>query len=312
MNQISMAPIVNKICLRSHRSRTIERQKEEKYLSESRFDGPATLEPSRCQQGTDVADERFSLQGKTVAITGASSGFGHHFAGVLHGAGANVVLGARRTEKLEDRVASLASTECEALAVTLDVNDADSCRAFLETGASRFGQIDVLINNAGVQSGAKTYTMIDESDWDHVLDTNLKSAWRLSSLFTEMVRNNDGQSEGNIINIASITAYRTIKGQFPYAVSKAALVKATEVMALEGSRYGIRVNALAPGYILTDVSRLLLESDRADEFMKGIPMRRYGEFEDLDGPLLLLASDTSSYMTGSTIVIDGGHICAEL
>ncbi len=259
-----------------------------------------------------MADERFSLQGKTVAITGASSGFGHHFAGVLHGAGANVVLGARRTEKLEDRVASLASTECEALAVTLDVNDADSCRAFLETGASRFGQIDVLINNAGVQSGAKTYTMIDESDWDHVLDTNLKSAWRLSSLFTEMVRNNDGQSEGNIINIASITAYRTIKGQFPYAVSKAALVKATEVMALEGSRYGIRVNALAPGYILTDVSRLLLESDRADEFMKGIPMRRYGEFEDLDGPLLLLASDTSSYMTGSTIVIDGGHICAEL
>ena len=259
-----------------------------------------------------MADERFSMRDKTVAITGASSGFGHHFAGVLHGAGANVVLGARRTEKLEDRVASLESGDAEALAVTLDVNDADSCRAFLETGASHFGQVDVLINNAGVQSGAKTYTMIDEADWDHVLDTNLKSAWRLSNLFTEMVRNNDNQSEGNIINIASITAYRTIKGQFPYAVSKAALVKATEVMALEGARYGIRVNALAPGYILTDVSRLLLESDRADEFMKGIPMRRYGEFEDLDGPLLLLASDTSSYMTGSTIVIDGGHICAEL
>ncbi|MEM7364365.1 MAG: SDR family oxidoreductase, partial [Pseudomonadota bacterium] len=216
-------------------------------------------------------EERFSMRGKTVAITGASSGFGHHFAGVLHGAGANVVLGARRMERLNDRVDSLQSEDNEAIAVTLDVNDAESCESFLETGASHFGRIDVLINNAGVQAGAKTYTMIDEADWDYVLDTNLKSAWRLSNLYTELVQRNVEQQHGNIINIASITAYRTIKGQFPYAVSKAALVKATEVMALEGARYGIRVNALAPGYILTDVSRLLLESDRADDFMKGIP-----------------------------------------
>ena len=93
---------------------------------------------------------------------------------------------------------------------------------------------------------------------------------------------------------------------------KAALVKVTEVMALEAARFGIRVNSLAPGYILTDVSRVLLESERSDDFRKGIPMRRYGEFNDLDGPLLLLASDASSYMTGSTIVVDGGHICSEL
>ena len=199
-----------------------------------------------------------------------------------------------------------------AIAVTLDLNDAGSCESFLETAASYFVRIDVLINNAGVETGAKTYTMIDEADWDYLLDTNLKSAWRLSNIYTELLQRNAEQQHGNIINIASITAYRTIKGQFPYAVSKAALVKATEVMALEGARYGIRVNALAPGYILTDVSRLLLESDHADDFMKGIPMRRYGEFEDLDGPFLLLASDSPSYMTGSTIVIDGGHICAEL
>jgi NAD(P)-dependent dehydrogenase (short-subunit alcohol dehydrogenase family) len=95
-------------------------------------------------------------------------------------------------------------------------------------------------------------------------------------------------------------------------VSKAALVKATEIMALEGARYGVRVNALAPGYILTDVSRVLLERDRSDTFVKGIPMRRYGQFEDLNGPLLLLASDASQYMTGSVVVVDGGHICAEL
>ena len=144
-----------------------------------------------------------------------------------------------------------------------------------------------------------------------MLDTNLKSVWQISKMYTERVVKSE-QKGGNIINISSITAYRTIKGQFPYAVSKAALVKATGVMALEGARFGIRVNSLAPGYILTDVSRLLLESEQADEFRKGIPMRRYGEFEDLDGPLLLLASDASAYMTGSTIVVDGGHICSEL
>ena len=170
--------------------------------------------------------------------------------------------------------------------------------------------MDILINNAGVEAGAKTYTMIDDEDWDYVFDTNLKAAWRLSKFFTQWIADNG--TTGSIVNIASITAFRTIKGQFPYAVSKAALVKATEIMALEGARYGVRVNALAPGYILTDVSRVLLESERSEQFVKGIPMRRYGEFADLDGPLLLLASDASRYMTGSVVVVDGGHICAEL
>lgn len=257
--------------------------------------------------------ELFDLTGKNIAVTGASSGFGHHFAGVLAAAGASVVLGARRTEKIAERVDEIneAGGGGKAAGLELDVNNPESCQAFLEQAVKEFGPVDVLVNNAGVEAGAKTYTMIDEDDWDYVLDTNLKSAWRLSKLYTEAVAGS-GQQGGNIINIASITAYRTIKGQFPYAVSKAALVKATEVMALEGARYGIRVNALAPGYILTDVSRVLLESERSDTFVKGIPMRRYGEFEDLDGPLLLLASDASRYMTGSTVVVDGGHICAEL
>ena len=253
----------------------------------------------------------FSLKGKNIAITGASSGFGHHFAGVLAGAGANVILGARRAEKIADRVSEINQSGGRALGIPLDVTIPDSCAEFLHQSEEAFGTVDVLINNAGVEAGAKTYAMIDEDDWDFVLDTNLKSVWRLSKMYTESVVKNK-QSEGNIINVASITAYRTIKGQFPYAVSKAALVKATEIMALEGARYGIRVNSLAPGYILTDVSRVLLESERSDSFVKGIPMRRYGEFEDLDGPLLLLASDGSRYMTGSTVVVDGGHIVSEL
>ncbi|MDE0990725.1 MAG: SDR family oxidoreductase [Pseudomonadales bacterium] len=253
----------------------------------------------------------FSLKGKNIAITGASSGFGHHFAGVLSAAGANVILGARRADKIADRVSEINQSGGRALGIPLDVTIPDSCADFLHQAEEAFGPVDVLINNAGVEAGAKTYAMIDEDDWDFVLDTNLKSVWRLSKMYTESVVKNK-QSEGNIINVASITAYRTIKGQFPYAVSKAALVKATEIMALEGARYGIRVNSLAPGYILTDVSRILLESERSDTFVKGIPMRRYGEFEDLDGPLLLLASDGSRYMTGSTVVVDGGHIVSEL
>lgn len=255
--------------------------------------------------------DRFKLDGLTVAVTGASSGFGHHFAGVLAAAGARVVLGARRIDKIEERVASLRAQGAQAFGVPLDVNDGASLSAFLDAAWEATGSLDVLINNAGVEAGAKTYTMIDEEEWDFVLDTNLKSVWRASKLYTEKVGAH-GQAGGNIVNISSITAYRTIKGQFPYAVSKAGLTKATEVLALEGARFGIRVNALAPGYILTDVSRVLLESPNSEEFRKRIPQRRYGDFEDLDGPLLLLASGASSWMTGSTIVVDGGHLCAEL
>jgi NAD(P)-dependent dehydrogenase (short-subunit alcohol dehydrogenase family) len=255
--------------------------------------------------------DRFSLQGKNVVVTGASSGFGHHFAGILAEAGANVMLGARRIEKIQQRVDEINSAGGCATGATLDVNDELSLTAFLDAAEKTYGPIDVLVNNAGIEAGAKTYTMIDEEEWDNVMNTNLKSVWRLSKMYTERVIKNE-QDGGNIINITSISAYRTIKGQFPYAVSKAALIKATEIMALEGARFGIRVNSLAPGYILTDVSRLLLEGERSENFRKGIPMRRYGEFEDLDGPLMLLASDASSYMTGSTIVVDGGHICNEL
>lgn len=254
----------------------------------------------------------FRLDGKTALITGASSGFGHHFAGVLAAAGANVVLGARRTDKIQARVEEINGFDGgRAIGVTLDVLNADSMATFLQAGIDEFGQVDILVNNAGVESGAKTYATITEDDWDSVLDTNLKALWHLSKLFSEYIGAEKTRT-GSIINIGSITAWRTIKGQFPYAVSKAAVKKATEVMALEGARFGLRVNSLAPGYILTDVSRLLLESEKSDAFKSRIPQRRYGEFEDLDGPLLLLASDAASYMTGVSIVVDGGHICSEL
>lgn len=255
--------------------------------------------------------ERFRLDGKTLAVTGASSGLGRHFAGTLAQAGAHVVLGARRTAATLTRVEEINAAGGRATGLELDVLERGSVERFLDAAFEVNGRLDVLINNAGVQAGAKTYTMIDEQDWDDVIDTNLKGAWLLSKLYSERVAAR-GQAGGNIINIASITAWRTIKGQFPYAVSKAALVKATEIMALEGAKLGIRVNALAPGYVLTDISRVLLQSERAESFVKRVPMRRFGAFEDFDGPLLLLASDASAYMTGSTLVVDGGHLCAEL
>jgi NAD(P)-dependent dehydrogenase (short-subunit alcohol dehydrogenase family) len=253
----------------------------------------------------------FQLGNKNVVITGASSGIGSHFAGVLCEAGANVVLGARREDKIQARVDELCAVGGHASGLKLDVRDASSIATFLEAARETYGPIDVVINNAGIEPGAKTYMMIDDDDWDDVMETNLKAVWRISKAYTEQVIES-GRKHGNIINISSITDTRAVKGQFPYSVSKGALTRMTEVMALEAARYGIRVNALAPGYFLTDVSRVLLESEKAPEFVLGIPMRRLGEFSDLDGPLMLLASDASSYMTGSVVVVDGGHICASL
>ena len=255
--------------------------------------------------------EPFDVNGKVIAITGASSGFGHHFAGVLARHGAITILGARRTEKLSERVTEISSNGGSAQAYKLDVTDKASITQFLDQTFAEYGRIDVLINNAGVEAGAKTYQTTEEEDWDYVIDTNLKSAWMVSKLYTERVISHE-QEKGNVIMVSSITDSRTIKGQFSYAVSKGGMTRMTEVMALEAAKFNIRVNALAPGYFLTDLSRLLLESDLAEEFTKGIPMRRTGDFPDLDGPLLLLASDASRYMTGSILVVDGGHICASL
>jgi len=254
--------------------------------------------------------DRFRLDGQTIAITGASSGFGHHFAGVLAQAGARLVLGARRIEKIEERVAEIRSLGGEAIGLALDVCEKESLAAFLDASWDAYGRLDVLVQNAGVIA-PKSYLATDEDEWGRILDTNLKSVWLGAKLYTERVTAH-GQASGNIVNIGSIAAYRHIKGQFAYAVSKAGIAKATEVLALEGARYGIRVNALAPGYFSTDTSRSLVEGPKGGDFAKGIPQRRYGEFEDLDGPLLLLASDASRYMTGSTVVVDGGHICASL
>jgi NAD(P)-dependent dehydrogenase (short-subunit alcohol dehydrogenase family) len=255
--------------------------------------------------------EKFSLRGKVAALSGASTGIGRHLAGTLAQGGATVVLGARSVDKLNDRVAEIRATGGSAAAVELDVRDARSIGAFFDVVDAQFGGADILVNNAGIEAGAHTYITLTSDAWDAVLDTNLKGAWLMAQTFTQRIvaRRKPG---GVVVNVSSITSERTTKGIFPYAVSKAALNHATRVMALEGAKHNIRVNALAPGYIYTNVSKALLDSDVAEEFVRRIPQRRLGEFSDLDGPLLLLASDASGYMTGSIVVVDGGHTVSSL
>lgn len=244
------------------------------------------------------------LTGKTVLVTGASSGLGHHFAKVLSGAGAQVALVARRREKLENLAAEINGAGGKALAVGMDVTDRSSVTAALDEIAEDLAVPNVLINNAGTASGAAALDVTD-ADWRKVMDTNLDGAWIVAQETARRMRDGDG---GNIVNTASILGFRVSMGVAPYAISKAGIVQMTKVLALELARFGIRVNALAPGYIETELNNDYLNSDGGKAMIKRVPMRRAGRLTDLNGPLLLLASDASAYMTGSVIQVDGGHL----
>jgi NAD(P)-dependent dehydrogenase (short-subunit alcohol dehydrogenase family) len=257
-----------------------------------------------------MSEDQFSLAGRTVLVTGASSGLGHHMAKLLAEAGARVVLAARRVDRLEARVEELRAAGHEAMAVAMDVVDRASVEAGLDAAAEAFDLPDVVVNNAGVEAGVFTYMTLDEADWDAVMGTNVKGAWLVSrEISRRWVSAGRG---GNLVNVASILAFRQQKGVTPYAVSKAGLVQLTKQIALEGARYGIRANAIAPGYFHSAVSSRLLESDEFAEFAKKIPQRRAGELGDYDGALLLLASEASAHMTGQTVTVDGGHLVSSL
>ncbi len=253
----------------------------------------------------------FRIDGQVVLLTGASSGIGRHLAGTLAEAGGRVVLGARRADALTERVEEIRAQGGEAVAAPLDVRDLASVRAFFDAAETAFGPAQILVNNAGMEAGAKTYFDLDDDGWDAVLETNLRGAWWMTREMTQRIVAHRLPG-AVVVNMSSITSERVTKGIFPYAVSKAGLDQATRVMALEGAKHGVRVNALAPGYIYTNVSKALLDSDVADAFVKRIPQRRLGHFEDLEGPLLLLVSDASRYMTGSIVVVDGGHRVSSL
>ncbi len=247
----------------------------------------------------------FNLQGKSVLITGASSGFGAHFAEVLAQEGAHVILAARRTDKLEETAAKVVEIGSSAQTLAMDVSDADSVqRAF-----SQIDRLDCLINNAGINTLGASHSLSEE-EWDKVIDTNLKGVWLNTKHAIQFWK--ERAQTGNIINIASIVGLRVANQLPPYAASKAACIHYTKSVALDYARDNIRCNAICPGYFETDINRDFMESPAGQKQVSRIPYKRMGQLKELNGPLLLLVSDASSYMSGSVISVDGGHLCSTL
>ena len=248
------------------------------------------------------------LTGRVALVTGASGGLGAHFAEVLAGAGAYVAVAARRIEACSAVCDSIRVAGGEAHPFTMDVADATSVKAAVAAIEKHFGRLDILVNNAGIAAPAPALDL-DEARWDAVLDTNLKGAFLTAQAAARIMKRNGG---GAIVNVASILGLRVAGQVAAYAASKAGLIQLTKALALEWARHGVRVNALCPGYIETDINRDFFASEAGKAMLKRVPQRRLGQPSDLDGPLLLLCSDASAYMTGSVITVDGGHLVSSL
>ncbi|MFA7669887.1 MAG: SDR family NAD(P)-dependent oxidoreductase [Burkholderiaceae bacterium] len=254
-------------------------------------------------------NELFNLAGKTALVTGAAGGLGAHFSRTLAGAGARVVLAGRRLAPLQALADELIATGAQAAAVSLDVTSETSVQQGLDQAQEALGLIDIAVCNAG-SAMTKASLQMDSADWDSVVDVNLKGCWLVANHVAKRLI--DARREGAIVNISSILGYRVAGAVLPYTVSKAGLEQLTRALALEWARYGIRVNALAPGYVETDLNQEFFASEHGQAMIRRIPQRRLGNPQDLDGALLLLASDASRYMTGSSIVVDGGHLQSTL
>jgi NAD(P)-dependent dehydrogenase (short-subunit alcohol dehydrogenase family) len=253
------------------------------------------------------AQELFDLSGKVALVTGASSGLGLHFAKVLAENGASVALVARRQDRLAALAADIEKAGGRAVALQADVCDrADMVRAF-EAAERAFGVIDILVNNAGVVH-AHRIVDLPEAEWRRVLNIDLDAVFLWSQEAARRML--AAGTAGAIINISSIAGFSVAKGVAAYAVAKAGVVQFTKALGLELAAKGIRVNAIAPGWIVTDLNRDYLLSEQGAAVKREIPFGRFGEPRDLDGALLLLASDAGRYLTGATIVVDGGRLIA--
>ena len=253
--------------------------------------------------------KRFDLTGKVALVTGASSGLGVHFARTLAAAGASVAIAARRADRLASLQAELQSAGGKAVAVELDVQSGDSITAAFATAEQALGPIDIVINNAGI-SIVKPALEMPVEDWDAVVNTNLRGAWLVAQ--TAGKRWLMAKRPGVIVNIASILGLRTIGQVAPYNASKAGLIHLTRALAMEWARHNIRINAICPGYIETEMNSDFWKTPGGQRLIDRIPQRRIGKPEHLDGALLLLASDAGTFMTGSVLTVDGGHTVSSL
>lgn len=253
------------------------------------------------------ADKLFDLTGEVALVTGASSGLGLRFAEVLAANGAKVVLVARRADRLAEVKQKIEKADGKAIAVEADVLARDGMRLAFDAAEQAFGTVTVLLNNAGI---AHTNRAIDlpEETWRQVLAVDLDAVffWSQEAARRMMAAGR----KGTIVNIASVVGFNVSKGIAAYAVAKAGVVQLTKALALEWASRGIRVNGIAPGWFTTDINREFLASERGQAIRREIPMERFGEDGDLDGALLLLASQAGRFMTGETILVDGGQSVA--
>lgn len=241
------------------------------------------------------------LSGRPALVTGASSGLGRRFATVLAGAGAPVVLAARRVERLRALEGEIRDAGGEAACVELDVLSQASVAAAVEAAEAAFGPLAILVNNSGVSSQAKIVDM-GLDDYDRVMNTNARGAFLVAqAVARRMIASG---TPGRIVNVASVLAEKAIRELSAYCMSKAALLHLTRVQALEWARHGINVNALCPGYIRTEINDAYWDTERGQAFVATFPRRRVGEPSDLDGALLLLVSGEARMITGTSITVD--------
>jgi NAD(P)-dependent dehydrogenase (short-subunit alcohol dehydrogenase family) len=249
----------------------------------------------------------FDLHGKVALVTGASSGLGVRFAECLAENGASVALVARRADRLKSLTAKIEKMGGKAVPIEADVRDRAAMQKAFDTAETAFGTVTILVNNAGVAHSGRAVELPEE-EWRRILSTNLDAVFFCAQ---EAARRMLAAGKpGAIVNIASVLGLGVSKGVVAYATAKAGVIQLTKALALELAFKGIRVNAIAPGWIVTDLNRDYLSSAAGAALKREIPIGRFGEERDLDGPLLLLASDAGRFVTGTTIVADGGQVVA--
>ncbi|GMQ45721.1 SDR family NAD(P)-dependent oxidoreductase [Vibrio sp. 10N] len=254
--------------------------------------------------------DRFSLKGKTALVTGASSGIGAHIAKTFALAGCRVVLAARRSERLHQLVSDIQAQGGQAFAIEMDVSSTESVESAMHAATCEFGVPNIIVNNAGISGQFESVSHTDEAAMDQVFDVNFKGAWRVSKIACDRLI--EANMPGSIINLISIAAHGHAAGISSYAMSKTALLSFTKNLALEVAEHGIRVNGVSPGTFQTEMTAAEYDEEGNNQFTPLPPIGREGKLSDLDGLFVFLASDASSFITGTCTPVDGGHLLRSL